>query len=105
MAVIVIGVPPDVTSTPQRMIPHPLRLSRFAAGLTQAGRAREAGISREQEQRLETGRCVPTWPTARALAAALGCDPRELFPAQNDDGSAANGAVEKERVGGAQPEA
>lgn len=76
----------ETSCPPQRRPPNPLRLRRLTLGLTQADLARLAGVSREQVQRLDTGRCVPTWPTAHAVAVALDCEPGALFPNERSPG-------------------
>jgi transcriptional regulator with XRE-family HTH domain len=60
-----------------------LRELREAAGLTQQQLARSAGLDSRNLSRLENGERVPTWPTVRALAAALGvgCGAFEQPPA------------------------
>jgi putative transcriptional regulator len=65
-------------------LPSPLRVYRVARNLTQAELAERAGVARITVGALERGENVPQLGTARALAAALGCDPDELFPP--DDG-------------------
>jgi len=59
-----------------------LRLRRLELGLSAQQLAAEASIGRGTLQRLEVGECGPRLDTARALAAALECDPLELFPAE-----------------------
>jgi|ERR1022692_2836256 DNA-binding XRE family transcriptional regulator len=76
-------------------LPSALRLRRLTLGLLQSDVARAAGLSRNQVIQLEAGRSVPRWPTAHALAEVLGCEPRDIFPAQNDHDPEASRAVEK----------
>ena len=52
-----------------------LRLERF---LSQAELARRAGVHALTITRLEAGRTAPSTRTVRALANALGVEPREL---------------------------
>lgn len=49
-----------------------LRTIREAAGLTQEGLARVAGVSTSTVVKLERGPLAPAWETAVKLAAALG---------------------------------
>ena len=55
-----------------------VRIHRVAQGLRQADLAAAAGVSRDTIRRVEAG--ARPWPTtAKAIAAALGCEPGELF--------------------------
>lgn len=62
--------------------PTPLRLRltalREARGLTRYALARLAGLGPIHYTRIELGKCEPTVPTLRKLAAALGVDVKEL---------------------------
>lgn len=79
----------------------PLRVHRVASGLTQAELAKAAGVAPETISNAERGRHRPRGLTARALAAALGCQPEELFAA-NDERPPAEAGADQEfpRAGG-----
>jgi putative transcriptional regulator len=62
----------------------PLAVYRYAAGLTQSELAKRAGISRPALVNIERGRAHPRLLTIRALADALGVDPDELFPTNDE---------------------
>jgi transcriptional regulator with XRE-family HTH domain len=57
-----------------------LAVFRAAAGLSRVELAERAGIHRETVARFERHEHRPTPATARAVAAALGCEPADLFP-------------------------
>jgi transcriptional regulator with XRE-family HTH domain len=67
-----------------------LALVRFVAGLSQAGLARKAGLSRETVGNVERG-STPRLDTARALARALSVDVSTLFPDIEEGAPSANG--------------
>jgi transcriptional regulator with XRE-family HTH domain len=64
----------------------PLVVFRVAKGLTQAQLAAAAGISTETVSNIERGVYRPLPLTARALAGALGCEPEELVPVNEQRG-------------------
>lgn len=80
------------------MPPGPLRLRRLALGLRQADVAELSGVSREQVLRLEAGTCLPSWPTAVKLAAALGTDPAAIFPLNEERPAVTPGASQDSAV-------
>lgn len=49
-----------------------LKELRERAGISQDALARRADVSRSTLARLETDKAIPSWPTVRALAKALG---------------------------------
>ncbi len=55
----------------QLVDPRQLKKLRVQVGLTQAGLAREAGVSQSIVAKVEAGRVDPTFSTIRALSAAL----------------------------------
>jgi transcriptional regulator with XRE-family HTH domain len=58
-----------------------LRRARLAAGFeVAADAARQAGITRHQLSRLESGDRIASWPTLHQLVMTLGLDPKLLFP-------------------------
>ena len=59
-----------------------LREAREAAGLSQAGLAESAGVSRQLVSAAESGRSVPAVDAALRLAAALGVTVERLFGAE-----------------------
>ena len=64
-------------------------MRRLSLGLRQVDVARLAGLSREQIGKLELGHVTdPHHSTVTALAAALRCQPAEIFPL-NDGGPVA----------------
>lgn len=73
----------------------PLRVYRVARGLTQAQLAARAGVARITVGALERREATPQLHTAQVLASALGVPTEELFPPEDDFGSAANGAEVK----------
>lgn len=64
--------------------PTPLRVYRVAAGLTQAGLAARAGLTRITVSALERGENAPRLATAQALSRALNTDVSALFPPMTD---------------------
>lgn len=60
--------------------PTPLRVYRVASGMTQAGLATRAGITRVTVSALERGANVPRLGTAQRLADALDVEVSALFP-------------------------
>lgn len=56
-----------------------LRKAREARGMTMQEAARKSGISKSFWSRLEAGLTKPSIEVAGRIAAALGCDPKELF--------------------------
>lgn len=79
--------------------PSALRIRRTTLGLRQADLATAAHISRQHLVALELGKSVPSWPVANALAIALDCEPRDIFP-QNDRDPGISRAAERDgRVG------
>ena len=58
--------------------PDKLRRLRLANFLTQAELARRSGLHALTITRLESGRTAPSTRSVRALAAALGVEPREI---------------------------
>jgi putative molybdopterin biosynthesis protein len=61
------------------MMQAPLTRLRHERGLSQAGLAQVAGISRQSLHQIETARSVPGVDVALRLARALGCSVEELF--------------------------
>jgi transcriptional regulator with XRE-family HTH domain len=59
-----------------------LRRLRYAKGLSQAGVAHEAGITRPYLNKLETGTFNASLDTIAKLAAALGVRPAKLLELQ-----------------------
>ena len=55
-----------------------LRRLREVHGLSQEALAQRAGVALNTYSRIERGQASPTWPTVRALAAALGMSMGEL---------------------------
>ncbi len=55
-----------------------LRAVRESRFLTQGELAERSGVSRQTINRIEQGEIEPRFKTIRALAAALGVEPREL---------------------------
>jgi putative transcriptional regulator len=67
-----------------------LKAARTAAGLTQAQLAQQSGLHQQTISHIECGRIrVPSWTAVCRLSQALGAEPRELFPVEQVDGSAA----------------
>lgn len=58
---------------------HPLRAKRRAAVMTQQELADASGVARNTILSIELDGQSPTPKTIRALALALGCEPRELL--------------------------
>jgi DNA-binding XRE family transcriptional regulator len=77
----------------------PLLIHRVASGLTQAELAKVAGVAPETVSNAERGRHHPRRLTARALAAALGCEVSELFPVDDERRPAESGAVKDAQDG------
>jgi transcriptional regulator with XRE-family HTH domain len=65
-------------AVPETYFSAKLRELRGRAGLTQAALAEKAGLKRLAVARMETGVSVPSWPSAVALAAALGVSVQEF---------------------------
>lgn len=57
--------------TDRKTLAHRLRSRRMAAGLTQAGLARLAGIYPESLNRIERGKVTPDFATIRKLVVAI----------------------------------
>jgi transcriptional regulator with XRE-family HTH domain len=70
----------DTQATLNRPARTPLRRAREEKNLTRRAVAGDAGITVRGLRALEDGEHRPRLDTALALAAALGCDVRELFP-------------------------
>ena len=79
---------------PPRTFSSPLRVYRVARNWSQSELAERAGITRVTVGALERGENEPQLATARALAAALGVSPDELFP---DDGNRAHESPDEQR--------
>lgn len=63
----------------QKTIGEAARTARESLGLTQAQVAKTAGISAQVYGRLERGGMMPSVPTLRRIAVALGMEPGELL--------------------------
>jgi len=63
----------------QKTIGEAARTARESLGLTQAQVAKKAGISAQVYGRIERGGMMPSVPTLRRIAVALGMDPGELL--------------------------
>ena len=59
-----------------------MRVARGVAGLTQSEVAARAGIHRVTLAEFEAARSSPTVKVLARIAAALGVQPRDLFPLQ-----------------------
>lgn len=57
----------------------PIRAARIAAGMTQQQLADALGIAQQSVARWETGEREPRVSTLKRIAAALGCDLRDLI--------------------------
>lgn len=69
--------------TPEQLRPHPpgpLKRRRLMVGYTLEQIAALTGINHSTLSRLEHGRQVPQFVTARKLAVVLGCEVEWLFP-------------------------
>lgn len=62
-----------------------LKSARLAAGLSQSGLARLAGVSRQAYLAIESGRSVPSTEVSLKLARALGCTVESLFSLPLED--------------------
>lgn len=80
-----------VSNQSHRLPPSPLATRRLVLGLRQSDVATLAGIQRGHLSRLERGVNQPGWGTVQRLAAALTCQPADIFPT-NVERPAANGA-------------
>ena len=59
-------------------LPHPLRIQRTVAGMTQTDVAKIVGRSQTYISSIERGFVVPTKDEARAIAKAVGATPGAL---------------------------
>lgn len=62
-----------------------LMVKRSEMHLYQEDAALLSGISREQWNRIESGKCVPGLITALLMAQALNCNVEDLFELESDD--------------------
>lgn len=61
-----------------------IRAARIAAGMSQAGLGRRAGMSKPTLSRYENDRVIPSIATLRRITSALGVTEAELLCAEGD---------------------
>lgn len=73
--------PPPVPEAYLSLVRREVADRRAAAGLSPEALARAAGVSPAAVRKIESGENAPSLGTLYALAAALGCEVRDLLPA------------------------
>lgn len=79
--IVPLRVPPAIATLPT--IGDRIRAIRMRAKATQRDICLRMGCPRTYISKLERSGCNPQWPQVIRLAAALQCDIREFFPAQD----------------------